>query len=301
MTRFTEGYGNQRPRFGAPLKGMFQQNPLLKWLFIVNIGIWITVKTAQLVLTLSAVGDTSLLVTWLSLPADLSVLVRRPWTVITHMFLHERFWHLFFNVWMLYFGGTIMVRMLSQKHFALAYGLGGLLGAVFFVAAYYVFPGFEVARNEAILLGAAAPVLAVLVADAAYAPDYELRLLLFGRLKLVWVVVIFLAIELLGMMEMPAYLIAHLGGAVFGFVYGLVLRLSKKGAKRPKKKRKPKVEYTPYEEIHDEPEVPRSDEEYNRQKAETEHDIDVILDKIAKSGYGSLTAEEKDFLFKNSR
>lgn len=302
MTRFTDGYGNQRPRFGAPLKGMFQQNPLLKWLFIVNIGIWITVKTAQLVLNLSAVADTNLLVTWLSLPADWAALVRRPWTVITHMFLHERFWHLFFNVWMLWFGGTIMIRMLSQKHFALAYGFGGLLGAVFFVAAYYVFPGFEEARNEAILLGAGAPVLAILLAVAAYAPDYELRLILFGRLKLKWVVLIFMGIELLGMLETPDYLIAHLGGAVFGFVYGLVLKmLSKKGTRRPKKQRKPKVEYTPYEEIHDEPEVPRSDEEYNRQKAETEHDIDVILDKIAKSGYGSLTAEEKDFLFKNSR
>ena len=77
--------------------------------------------------------------------------------------------------------------------------------------------------------------------------------------------------------------------------------LAKKGTKRPKKQRKPKVEYTPYEEIHDEPEVPRSDEEYNRKKAETERDIDAILDKIAHSGYGSLTAEEKEFLFKNSR
>ena len=77
--------------------------------------------------------------------------------------------------------------------------------------------------------------------------------------------------------------------------------LAKKGTKRPKKQRRPKVEYTPYEEIHDEPEVPRSDEEYNQQKAETERDIDAILDKIAQSGYGSLTAEEKEFLFKNSR
>jgi hypothetical protein len=61
------------------------------------------------------------------------------------------------------------------------------------------------------------------------------------------------------------------------------------------------MEYTPYEEIHDEPQVPRSDEEYNRQKAERERDVDAILDKIAKDGYASLTPEEKEFLFKNSR
>ncbi len=222
--------------------------------------------------------------------------------MITYMIVHERFWHLFFNMWMLWFGGAILVRVSSQKHLALTYGLGGLLGAVFFVAAYYVFPGFEEARSGAVLMGAAASVLAVLVAAATYSPDYELRLFLFGRLKFKWVVVIFLAIELLGMMEMPDFLIAHLGGALFGFVYGFVLRmLAKKGTERPKKQRKPKIEYTPYEEIHDEPEVPRSDEEYNQKKAETERDIDVILDKIAKSGYGSLTAEEKEFLFRNSR
>ncbi len=260
------------------------------------------VKTSQLVLTLSSVGDTNLLVTWLSLPADWSAFIRRPWTAITYMFLQVRFWQLFFNVWMLWFGGTIFVRSLSQKQFAWTYGLGGLAGAAFFLAAYYVFPGFEAARKESILLGAAAPVMAVLVAAAAYAPDYELRLFLFGRLKFKWVALAFVGIDLLSMMETPDYLIAHLGGAVFGLIYGIVLRmLAKKGTKRPKKQRKPKVEYTPYEEIHDEPEVPRSDEEYKRKKAETERDIDAILDKIAQSGYGSLTAEEKEFLFKNSR
>lgn len=302
MTGYTDGYGRQRPSFGAPLRGLFQQNQVLKWLLIVNVGIWIMVKTSQLVLNLSSVGDTNLLVTWLSLPADWSAFIRRPWTAITYMFLQVRFWQLFFNVWMLWFGGTIFVRSLSQKQFAWTYGLGGLVGAAFFLAAYYVFPGFEAARKESILLGAAAPVMAVLVAAAAYAPDYELRLFLFGRLKFKWVALAFVGIDLLSMMETPDYLIAHLGGAVFGLVYGIVLRmLAKKGTKRPKKQRKPKVEYTPYEEIHDEPEVPRSDEEYNRKKAETERDIDAILDKIAQSGYGSLTAEEKEFLFKNSR
>jgi membrane associated rhomboid family serine protease len=284
------------------LRGLFQQNQVLKWLLIVNVGIWIMVKTSQLVLNLSSVGDTNLLVTWLSLPADWSAFIRRPWTAITYMFLQVRFWQLFFNVWMLWFGGTIFVRSLSQKQFAWTYGLGGLAGAAFFLAAYYVFPGFEAARKESILLGAAAPVMAVLVAAAAYAPDYELRLFLFGRLKFKWVALAFVGIDLLSMMETPDYLIAHLGGAVFGLIYGIVLRmLAKKGTKRPKKQRKPKVEYTPYEEIHDEPEVPRSDEEYKRKKAETERDIDAILDKIAQSGYGSLTAEEKEFLFKNSR
>ena len=296
------GFGQQRPSFGASLKERFKQNPMLKWFLFVNVGLWIAVKLSQLVLVLSGTEETNLILTWLSLPADWAMLIRRPWTIITYMFLHERFWHLFFNVWMLWFGGTIFVRLLSQKQLALTYGLGGLIGAAFFVAAYYVFPGFEEARSEAVLLGAAAPVLAVLVAAATYSPDYELRLFMFGRLKFKWVAIAFVVIEALSMMETPDYLIAHLGGALLGFVYGFVLRMiAKRGKERPKKKRKSKIKYTPFEEIHEEPEVPRSDEEYNQKKAEKERDIDAILDKIAKSGYGSLTAEEKEFLFKNSR
>ena len=102
---------------------------------------------------------------------------------------------------------------------------------------------------------------------------------------------------------------AHLGGMLFGL---LLILYWKKNPAGPNKnfrkwkdifqswKQKSKMKYTPYEEIH-EPRVPRSDEEYNRQKAQTERDIDAILDKVAKSGYDSLTPEEKEFLFKNSK
>jgi membrane associated rhomboid family serine protease len=219
------------------------------------------------------------------------------------MFLHERFWHLFFNVWMLWFGGMIFTRFLSQKQLALTYGLGGLVGALFFVLAYNLFPVFETAKYTAVAMGASASVLAILVAAATYKPDYGLNLLLFGQLKFKWLAIAFVVIDLLSISaENPGGHIAHLGGAVFGFVYGHILRKSLGQPSEPKrKKRKPEMEYTPYEEIHDEPQVPRSDEEYNYQKAERERDVDAILDKIAKDGYASLTAEEKEFLFKNSR
>ncbi len=303
MTRFSNGYGYQRPNFGGSMKGLFKQNPVLKWLLIVNVGIWIMVAFANLFLWLYKSPGTNLLVKWLSVPADWTELIRKPWTVVTYMFLHERFWHLFFNVWMLWFGGMIFTRFLSQKQLALTYGLGGLVGALFFVLAYNLFPVFETAKYTAVAMGASASVLAILVAAATYKPDYGLNLLLFGQLKFKWLAIAFVVIDLLSISaENPGGHIAHLGGALFGFVYGFVLRKSlgqPTGSKR--QQRKPKMEYTPYEEIHDEPQVPRSDEEYNRQKAEKERDVDAILDKIAKDGYSSLTAEEKEFLFKNSR
>ena len=276
---------------------------VLKWLLIVNVGIWIMVAFANLFLWLYKSPGTNLLVRWLSVPADWTELIRRPWTVITYMFLHERFWHLFFNVWMLWFGGMIFTRFLSGRQLAWTYGLGGLMGAIFFVAAYNIFPVFETMKYSAVALGASASVLAILVAAATYKPDYGLRLFLFGQLKFKWLAIIFVVIDLLSISaENPGGHIAHLGGALFGFVYGLLLRkdFTLKGlfAHKPSG---PKMEYTPYEEIHDEPQMPRSDEEYNQQKAEKERDVDAILDKIAKSGYGSLTPEEKEFLFKNSR
>ena len=303
MTRFTNGYGYQRPGFGGSTKDLFKQNPVLKWLLLVNVGIWIMVAFANLFLWLYKSPGTNLLVRWLSVPADWSELIRKPWTVITYMFLHERFWHLFFNVWMLWFGGMIFTRFLSQKQLALTYGLGGIVGALFFILAYNLFPVFETAKYTAVAMGASASVLAILVAAATYKPDYGLNLLLFGQLKFKWLAIAFVVIDLLSISaENPGGHIAHLGGAVFGFVYGLILRKSLgQPAESKRKKRKPKMEYTPYEEIHDEPQVPRSDEEYNRQKAERERDVDAILDKIAKDGYASLTQEEKEFLFKNSR
>ena len=303
MTRFTNGYGYRRPSFGGTTKDLFKQNPVLKWLLLVNVGIWIMVAFANLFLWLYKSPGTNLLVRWLSVPADGSELIRKPWTVVTYMFLHERFWHLFFKVWMLWFGGMIFTRFLSQKQLALTYGLGGLVGALFFILAYNLFPVFETAKYTAVAMGASASVLAILVAAATYKPDYGLNLLLFGQLKFKWVAIAFVVIDLLSISsENPGGHIAHLGGALFGFVYGFVVRKSlEKPAEPKRKKRKPKMEYTPYEEIHDEPQVPRSDEEYNRQKAEKERDVDAILDKIAKDGYASLTAEEKEFLFKNSR
>ncbi len=297
------GYGFGRPGFGSSMKGLFKQNAVLKCLLLFNVFIWIMVAFANLSLWLYKSPNTNPLVTWLSVPADWLALMNKPWTVFTYMFLHERFWHLFFNVWMLWFGGMIFTRFLSQKQLALTYGLGGLTGALFFILAYNLFPVFETAKYTAVAMGASASVLAILVAAATCKPDYGLNLLFFGQLKFKWLAIVFVIIDLVSISgDNPGGHIAHLGGALFGFMYGLLLRKGiAPSPKSARKKRKPKMEYTPYEEIHGEPKVPRSDEEYNRQKAERERDVDAILDKIAKDGYASLTADEKEFLFKNSR
>ena len=298
------GFGFQRPSFGGMIRGFFRQNSVLGVLIVINLGLWITLLFSKIPVRMMNREETqNLLVEYLALFPDWSIFLKRPWTAITYMFLHERFWHLFFNLWMLWFGGSIFARMQPQKHLAWIYGFGGLIGAAFVVMAYNLLPFLKTTEMVEPVMGASASALAIMIAAAAYSPDYEIRLFLFSRMKFVWVALVFVAIDLLSITgENPGGHIAHLGGALFGFVYGFLLRKSAKTRKeRPKKKRKPKVEYTPYKEIKDEPQMPRSDEEYNRQKAERERDVDAILDKIAKNGYASLTPEEKEFLFKNSK
>ena len=296
-------YSFQRPNFGTSLKGFFKQKSAMNWLIIINVGVWLMVAFSKLFLWLYKSQGANALVTNLSLPCDLPVLAHLPWTLVTFMVLHTHFWPLFLNMMMLWFGGLVFKSLLSETKLLWTYVIGGMVGALFFIASYNFFPAFEVAKSYAVLMGATASVFAVLCAAAAYSPEYSIPLLMFGRMKLVWIVVIFLVIDLAGISpENAGTYIAHLGGASYGLVYGF---LSRKGFKlngiNEPKKRKSKVEYTPYEEIHDDTQVPRSDEEYNYQKAERERDVDAILDKIAKSGYASLTPEEKEFLFKNSR
>ena len=295
-------YGFQRPNTGDALKRFFGQKSVLNYLMTINVAIWIMAAFARLFLFLYQSDSPNLLVKWMALPASLEALSAKPWTPLTYMFLHESFWHLFFNLVMLYFGGKILTSFLEQKHLIWIYGFGGLMGAAFFVVAYNVFPVFETEKLTACVMGASASVLAILVAAAAYNPQYEIRLFLFGGLKFMWLAAILVLIDVVSIpTDNPGGHIAHLGGVVFGLAYGLVLRITLKGGEPRRKKRQPKMEYTPYEEVKEEPQTQHVDEDNHVKNADEERDIDVILDKIAQSGYASLTKEEKEFLFKNSR
>ena len=303
MNPFMEnrGYGTQRPKFGESLKTFFGQKTVLNYLIIANIAVWLLLALFAVVMWLFKMQGTNPLASLLALPASLTQLAHRPWTVLTYMIANRGFWGLFLNLWMLYFGGLLFVQFLSQKQLAWTYVIGGLFGALFFVVAYNVFPALKEISATSFVMGASASALAIIVAAAAYNPDYELRLLLLGSIKFKWLAIIFVVIDVLTISaENPGTQITHLGGAAYGFVYGMLLRKDfGLGKIFHSKKNKPKFEYTRYEEVREDP-CPRSDEEYNQQKAQKERDIDAILDKVAKNGYASLTDEEKAFLFKNS-
>jgi membrane associated rhomboid family serine protease len=255
---------------------------------------------------LTDIAGASKITFWLAVPSDLHLLMTRPWTIVTYMFTQESFFHILFNMMVLYFGGRIFTEFLDDRKLVNTYIWGGLTGALFFIVSYNLFPVFSEDVRMSVALGASASVLAILVAIATYAPNYTVYLLLLGRIKLKYIAIVLVIIDLLSINRgNPGGHIAHLGGALWGF---LSVMLYRKGLKNfPGINwygiknlftwfNKPR--YTRYKEVNTG--RPLNDDEYNRIRAERQKKIDIILDKISKSGYDSLTKEEKELLFSAS-
>jgi membrane associated rhomboid family serine protease len=236
-----------------------------------------------------------------SLPVEL---LRRPWTIITYMFTHFNLWHIFFNMLMLYWFGRIFLQYLTPKQLVSTYIIGGISGALLFLIFLNGFPGLQQHLGSS-MLGASAAIMAIMIAISFYVPDYTIYLLFIGPVKLKYVAAVVIAIDVLMIASYNAGgHIAHLGGALYGYYF---IRRFRKG-KDPgkwlndlidwivtlfKPRSKLNVSYRKQTKVV-------TDEEYLREKAEQQHEIDQILDKIAQGGYESLTKKEKETLFKMS-
>ncbi len=233
----------------------------------------------------------------LAVPASLSDLVYKPYTVITYQFLHSGFFHLLFNMLWLYWFGQLFEEFLGYVKILWVYLLGGLAGAFLYIVAYNVFPIFAGSVASSSAIGASAAVMAVVAATATLLPDYSFRLLLLGSVKIKYIALFYFVSDFLGIAGANSGgHIAHLGGAIFGFVF---IKQLQKGndwsaqledfcarlfTKKPKLKVVAKNEKTTQAATH-----------------VNQAEIDSILDKIAASGYDKLTAKEKETLFKASK
>ncbi len=303
------GYYQQPQNRQEFFKNIFFGKSVLSRLILVNTIIFLLTALVHLVSWLFGIqgpNGLTLLGSFLALPSDLHKLQLMPWTVITYMFLHEGFLHWLFNMVMLYFGGILFTEYLSERKLFMTYLLGGLAGALFFVAAFNIFPVFAPLRTQSVALGASASILAIIIAISTYVPDYTVHLFLLGRIKLKWLAIAFVVLDLLSISSNnPGGHIAHLGGALWGFVWALSLRRGNDflrifdGLKIPDlspRKRK----YRTFDTTRPQDGRPLNDEEYNKRKASRQAEIDRILDKISQSGYSSLTHAEKELLFKSS-
>ena len=281
------------------LKSFFLQKNMLSRLMLINIVIWLICLFISVFTWLFNISDISFVTKLFAVPSDISALAEKPWSVFTYMFLQEQFGHLFFNMLMLYYGGKIFLQYFSEKQLLLTYIFGGLFGALFFILAFNAFPVFEDMKGHAFALGSSASVLSILIAAATYRPDYTLNLFLLGQVKMKWVAIVFVVIDFLSITKgNSGGHIAHLGGALWGFLYAFMLKSDFDIYKIFKKKAKIRVKTVNSENYH---RRPKTDEQYNAERAQEQEDVDRILEKIAKNGYSSLSDKEKEFLFRQSK
>ncbi len=295
------------------IRGSFRHGTALTRLIYINATIFIIIKITEVIGVLS--GSPALapaVISFLSVPASPGALLSRPWTPLTYMFTHQGFIHLLFNMLWLWWFGRIFLSYLSQRKLVSLYIMGGLGGALLYIAVFNIFPAFAGTVHVSIALGASASVMALVVATAAYLPEMELHLLFFGRVKLKYIALVtFLITSVFDFSVNTGGKIAHIGGALLGLAYGYGLKNGKDiGAWinsildffvnlfRPGKRLK--VTYKKAGAAFDARQT-KTDYEYNNAKAEKQKAIDHILDKISKGGYDSLTREEKEILFSESQ
>lgn len=249
----------------------------------------------------------------------------RIYQFITYMFMHANFGHLFFNMFALWMFGNTLENIWGSKRFLLFYMVCGIGAGLCQELVQYieyatslsnyatVNTGRQIIPMSAYLnmmntVGASGAIYGLLLAFGMMFPDSRIYLYFLLPIRAKWFVIGYAVLELLlgiGGADNVAHF-AHLGGMLFGLLLILYWRKHPAGPDKDFRKLKDifqswknRKKYTPYEEVKDE--VPRSDEDYNYRKAQKEREVDAILDKVAKNGYGSLTDEEKDFLFKNSK
>jgi len=286
-------------------KNFFRQQSILSSLLIINLGFFLLIKAAGLVCLLFKFSPEPFMA-FLELPASFGQLLHRPWTAITYMFTHFGFWHIAFNLLCLYWFGRIFLRFFGPKQLGGLYVLGGLVGGILFVLAYNIFPYFEESVGSSYLIGASASVMAIIFAAAFYRKDMAINLMLFGKIKLIYVALFFLVIDFVSIeYDNPGGHIAHIGGALMGIWFAqsalkgrdltaginsfidMIVNLFAK--KQPR---------ATFQQVYRRPET---DYEYNKRKHDEQVEIDRILDKIKRSGYNSLSENEKKKLFEASK
>lgn len=286
------------------IKESFKQGNTLHKLIYLNLGLFLAVQIVRIVFLLSntpELYDTFL--RYLAIPSNPEVLARRPWTVFTYMFLHEGFLHILFNLLWLYWFGLVFIQELGLKKLLSTYLVGGMVGGLLFVLFYNIFPVFDPVKGSAIALGASASVMAVVVATATYRPDRKMHMMFIGPVKIGYIALaMFILTSMVDFSVNTGGKIAHIGGALTGFLFAYYYRQGKditRGFDRIMdqiatwfKPRKSNMKVTHKRSA--------DDLEYNKQKGKEQKEVDAILDKISKGGYESLTSREKELLFKMS-
>ena len=287
------------------LKQKYKSGNVITRLMFINTLVFVILKVIVVIFTLFNIRTLDP-VTFLGVPSHIPILLRRIWTIFTYMFVHEGFLHLLFNMLWLYWFGQIFLQYFSGRTLGSLYLLGGLAGAVLYVIAFNTIPYYTM-MNRGWMIGASAAVMAIVMGTAFYRPEVQLNLLFVGSIKIVYIAIFAFVIDFLslGSTANPGGHVAHIGGALLGYIFAMQYKKGKDitnwmsrmldavvGLFKPRtKKAKMKVQYSRNE----------NDWDYNKRKHDVQEEIDAILDKLKKSGYSSLSADEKKKLFDASK
>jgi len=287
------------------IKGTFRSGNMISKIILVNVALFVVIN---LICALGPSSFCNSFSNFLSLPSDPGTLIRQPWSIFTHMFLHEGFFHLLWNMLFLYWFGQIVGDLLGDGRVLPIYIMSGLLGGLVYIL--HVNYG---STGSAYAMGASAAVMAVIWTGAMTSPDYMVNMLFIGRIPLKYIALTLLVLDIIGTggdINKGGYW-AHLGGALFGILYvnllhrgtdlTLPFRKSKEkyGSRRSSSKPVTKTSRSKFKIVHnsaksDDAKAPKAT--FNQQD-----ELDRILDKINSAGYDKLSAEEKDFLYKASK
>lgn len=311
-------YGN----FWENLKNAFKHgdNSLYK-LIAINLIVWAVFMVLRVVMTIGGIGDTyGSLISWFMMPASLPKLAIQPWGIFTYMFLHEGIFHILFNMLFLYWFGLLIHQYLGSRKLANLYILGGLAGGLFYLLIYNLAPYFSNSVDSSMMLGASAGVFAIVVGAATLSPNTTFFLILLGPVKIKYIAIFYVVLSFANSAGANAGgELAHLGGALMGFLYVTQLRKGNDwgvpiqkvgiffenlfGSNRPRVKvsfRKTQNKSGSFSSFNKSASSSKTTPVKGGSEA-TQEEIDRILDKIADKGYDALSKDEKRKLFEFSK
>ncbi len=288
--------------FLSNIRNRFRNGDILFRIIYVNIALFLLLRLVDVFLMLFKL-DASYYMHYLEFPSSFQEFLYQPWSVVTYMFAHYDFLHILFNMLWLYWFGRLFLEHFDQRKLFGTYLSGGIFGAFMFMIAYNLFPYYSEAATSSYLLGASASVMAIVFGVSFYAKEEEVALLFIGRIKIYYLAIFTLLLDLLSITSGNAGgHLAHIGGALFGILFATQMRAGKDVTSLLNKlidkitnlfSRKPKMKVT-YQR-------PETDYDYNARKQKEMQTIDAILDKLKRSGYQSLSSEEKKQLFDASK
>ena len=250
--------------------------PIHKKIILINVLIFIVPLIINTILYLFNIKTLSFF-TFFELQPQINYFVKNFWTVVTYAFIHGDFYHIFWNIIILYFSSEYFLNFFDEKKYIKIYFYGILFGALFFIFSYNLFPVFKDSYTS--LIGSSAAVYSVLIFICSYFPNNKVNLILFN-IELKYIGMVYVLFSLIQIpIENPGGNIAHIGGAFFGYIYAISLYNNSFNIKLGDILNKIKMN--------------------NISQSENQEMIDAILDKISESGYESLTKKEKELLFKS--